>query len=64
MFEMSFTLKVRYRDAAVFFGDGFCPPITGEPKGVIAGNVTENEGNRCARERAFNVKIAPIDSIK
>ena len=61
---MSFTLKVRCRDAAVFFGEGFCPPITGESKGVIAGYVTENEGNRCARERAFNVKIAPIDSIK
>ena len=25
---------------------------------------TENEGNRCARERAFNVKITPADSIK
>ena len=45
-------------------GEGFCPPITGEPKGVIAGYVTEYEGNRCARERAFNVKIAPVDSIK
>ena len=30
----------------------------------IAGNVTENEGNRCARERAFNVEITPADSIK
>ena len=60
---MSFTLKVRYRDAAIFFGEGFCPPITEEPKGVIAGYVTENEGNSCARERAFNVKIAPADSI-
>ena len=60
---MSFTLKVRYRDAAVFFDEDFCPPITGEPKGVIAGYVTENEGNRCARERAFNVKIAPADRI-
>ena len=60
---MSFTLKVRYRDAAIFFGEGFCPPITGEPKGVIAGYVTENEGNRCAQERAFNVKIAPAESI-
>ncbi len=62
MFEIIFTLKVRYRDAAV--GEGFCPPTTGEPKGVIAGYVTENEGNRCARERAFNVKIASADSIK
>ena len=61
---MSFTLKVRYRDAAIFFDEDFCPPITGEPKGGIAGYVTENEGNRCARERAFNVKIAPTDSIK
>ena len=60
---MSFTLKVRYRDAAVFFGEDFGPPITGEPKGVIAGYVTENGGNRCARERAFNVKIAPADRI-
>ena len=49
---MSFTLKVRYRDAAVFFG-----------RRNIAGYVTENEGNRCARERAFNVKIAPADRI-
>ena len=60
---MSFTLKVRHRHAAVSFGEDFCPPITGEPKGVIAGYMTENEGNRCARERAFNVKIAPADSI-
>ena len=43
-------------------GEDFCPPITGEPKGGIAGYVTENEGNRCARERAFNVKIASADS--
>ena len=50
---MSFTLKVRYRDAAIFFG-----------RWNIAGYVTENEGNRCARERAFNVKIAPAESIK
>ena len=50
---MSFTLKVHYRDAAVFFGGR-----------NIAGYVTENEGNRCARERAFNVKIAPADRIK
>ena len=50
---MRFTLKVRYRDAAIFFG-----------RRNIAGDVTENEGNRCARERAFNVKIAPADSIK
>ncbi len=61
---MSFTLKVRYRDAAVFFGEDFCPPITGEPKGGIAGYVTENEGNRCARECAFNVIITPAESIK
>ena len=47
---MSFTLKVRYRDAAVFFG-----------RWNIAGYVTENEGYRCARERAFNVEIAPAD---
>ena len=50
---MSFTLKVRCRDAAVFFG-----------RWNIAVYVTENEGNRCARERAFNVKIASADSIK
>ena len=50
---MSFTLNVRYRDAAVFFGGR-----------NIAGYVTENEGNRCARERAFNVKIASADRIK
>ena len=50
---MSFTLKVRYRDAAVFFG-----------RRNIAGYVTENEANRCARERAFNVKIATADRIK
>ena len=49
---MSFTLKVRYRDAAVFFGGR-----------NIAGYVTENEGNRCARERAFNVEITPADRI-
>ena len=49
---MSFTLKVRYRDAAVSFGGR-----------NIAGYVTENEGNRCARERAFNVEITPADSI-
>ena len=61
---MSFTLKVRYRDAAVFFGEDFCPPITGEPKGGIAGYVTKNEGNRCAREYAFNVIITPAESIK
>jgi len=53
VFEIIFTLKVRYRDAAVFFG-----------RRSIAGYVTENEGNRCARERAFNVKIASADSIK
>ena len=50
---MSFTLKVLYRDAAVFFG-----------RRNIAGYVTENEGNRCARERAFNVKTVPANSIK
>ena len=50
---MSFTLKVRYRDAAVFFGGR-----------NIAGYVTENEGNRCARKHAFNVEITPADSIK
>ena len=61
---MSYTLKMHYRDAAVFFDEGFCPPITGEPKGGIAGYVTENEGNRCARERAFNVKIATANRIK
>ena len=61
---MSFTLKVRYRDAAVFFGRRFLSPDNGGTEGGIAGYVTENEGNRCARERAFNVKIAPIDSIK
>ena len=49
---MSFTLNVRYRDAAVFFGGR-----------NIAGYVTENEGNRCVRERAFNVKIASADRI-
>ena len=49
---MSFTLKVRYRDAAVFFG-----------RRNIAGYVTENEENRCARERAVNVKITPADKI-
>ena len=61
---MSFTLKVRYRYAAVYFGKCFCPPITGKPKGGIAGDVTENEGDRCARERAFNVKRAPANRIK
>ena len=50
---MSFTLKVRCQDAVVFFG-----------RRNIAGYVTENEGNRCARERAFNVKIKLTDSIK
>ena len=45
-------------------GEDFCPPITGEPKGGIAGYVTENEGNRCAQERAFNVKIATANRIK
>ena len=34
-------------------GEGFCPPITGEPKGVIAGYVTKNEGNRCAPRTCF-----------
>ena len=40
MFDIIFTLKVRYRDAAV--GEGLCPPTTGEPKGVIAGYAPEN----------------------
>ena len=44
--------------------EGFRPPITGEPKGVIAGYVTENEENRCARERASNVKMTPTDYTK
>ena len=33
--------------------EGFCPPITGEPKGVIAGYVTEAEGDRCASRMCF-----------
>jgi len=53
VFEIIFTLKVRYRDAVVFFG-----------RRSIAGYVTENEGNNCARERAFIVKIASADNIK
>ncbi len=39
---MSFTLKVRYRDAAVFFGGR-----------NIAGYVTENEGNSCIPSTHF-----------
>ena len=38
--------------------EGFCPPITGEPKGVIAGYVTENEGNRCAPRTCFQCENA------
>lgn len=53
MFKIIFTLKVHYRDANVSF-----------IRMSIAGYVTENEGNRCARESAFNVKIIPIDNIK
>ena len=34
-------------------GEGFCPPITGEPKGVIAGYVTEAEGDRCVSRMCF-----------
>ena len=34
-------------------GEGFCPPITGEPKGLIAGYVTEAEGNRCVSRMCF-----------
>ena len=49
---MSFTLKVRYRDAAIFFG-----------RRNIAGYVTENEGNRCAREHAFNVKTTKSSEL-
>ena len=33
--------------------EGFCPPITEEPKGVIAGYVTEDEGDRCASRTCF-----------
>ena len=44
--------------------DCFCPPITGKPKGVIAGYVIEKgEGNICARECAFNVKIMHVGGI-
>ena len=39
-------------------------PITGELWGDMSGYVTENEGNRCAQERTFNVKIAPAERIK
>ena len=46
-------LRQKSLDDFIFFG-----------RRNIAGYVTENEGNRCARERAFNVKIAPADSIK
>ena len=34
-------------------GEGFCPPITGEPKGGIAGYVTEAEGDRCVSRMCF-----------
>ena len=64
MFDIIFTLKVRYRDVAVFLERRFLSPDNGGAEGGIAGYVTENEGNRCARERAFNVKIASTDSIK
>ena len=36
--------------------EGFCPPITGEPKGVIAGYVTKAEGNICAPIMCFQCK--------
>ena len=49
---MSFTLKVRYRDAAVFF--------VGRN---MAGYMTENEGNRCARKHAFNVKTTKSSEL-
>ena len=34
-------------------GEVLCPPITGEPKGGIAGYVTEAEGNICAPIMCF-----------
>ena len=61
---MSFTSKVRYRDAAVFFRRRFLSPFNGGTEGGAAGYATENEGHRCARERVFNVKIASADRIK
>ena len=61
---MSFTLKVRYRDAAFPFGEGFSPDNGRTVGGDMSGYVTENEGNRCAQERTFNVKIAPAERIK
>ncbi len=35
--------------------EGFCPPVTGEPKGVNVIIVTENRGNRCAKETVLNI---------
>ena len=35
--------------------EGFCPPITGEPKGVNASIVTENRGSRCPKETVLNI---------
>ncbi len=40
------------------------PDNEGTEGGGIAGYVTENEGNRCARKRAFNVKTTPTENIK
>ena len=36
-------------------GEGFCPPITGEPKGVIAGYVTENEGGQMRLDNVLSM---------
>ena len=44
--------------------EGFCPPITGEPKGVIAGYVTESKGYICAPKTCFQCKKTPTDCIK
>ena len=60
---MSFTLKVRYRDAAVSFVLSHIARLTPFGPSVKGGQKPSPEENRCARERAFNVKIAPADSI-
>ena len=44
-------------------GEGFCPPITGEPKGVIAGYVTEAEGDRCVSRMCFQCEYDTTDCI-
>lgn len=58
--KILFTLKVRYLFSGVSFDQGYLPPDNRETEwGYSTGYVAETEENRCARERAFNVKMTP-----